>query len=762
MGKHQSYWFNLLLFLWGTAGMAQPTDQTKAFRGWFNDHYQEISLHLDKPYYISGELMQFKIYLLQNPSQNIYYGQHLEVYLVDAEGKVREQGKVKLHNQVASSGFYIPEQLSTGYYRLMIKSSSYPDPGLVFENIIPVIHPSLQDANPEPQKETKVNLSLFPEGGNMVSGYDQKIGVFVTDQSGQGVQTRGMIFDQDSTSITSFETDSLGLGWFSFKPADQRNYAVLIKTSQDSTFQSFRLPRPAGRLTMRVNQQQDNLEVTIFPSQAGIEKHLLAFVKDGHLLELKPANNTHHFKITNWEPGVYKVWLINSEKEVVAYRNFQLVNDQVLKPVWHMNSNTFSNREPVNIRFEMHDARGNPVAVDYSVSIRKKALLSGHLETAWSGHLIKQITQVSSQHQVNDMLLFSHPPHPLSLYDHEKQTEGLSVRGQVTGNPYDVVISLISPTLNPVFRYTSPDNQGNFIFPNLDFEGESEFYIKGWSIASDESVSLNIQSQQDEVNFSPIQLPPLKLDQTMLDYVKAKATLRKIDQTFNSFQVLDMRDQNVKPDVVKGHPDLKIDTDDVFYLDDYVTFSNMTDVMREIVLGVMLREKKAGYKIRMLDRRTKYYFKKEPLILLDGIPISSETLMNLNPDEILAIATARPIDNFYDFGPLGLHGVLLVYTRDRSSRPVPSANLTMVKKRGYLPQPLLPEISFANKENHIKPDFRPLLYWQSQDDQDNSFDFYTSDDVGVYKIIIKGKTLDGTWWTVQKELNIVPGSTKKE
>src|SRR5690606_27880354 len=68
--------------------------------------------------------------------------------------------------------------------------------------------------------EQSVDLQFFPESGELVHGLASKVGFKVLDAFGHGNIIEGDIIDQNNNIITSFKSNSLGMGSFELKDID--------------------------------------------------------------------------------------------------------------------------------------------------------------------------------------------------------------------------------------------------------------------------------------------------------------------------------------------------------------------------------------------------------------------------------------------------------------------------------------------------------------------------------------------------------------
>lgn len=147
------------------------------------------------------------------------------------------------------------------------------------------------------------------------------------------------------------------------------------------------------------------------------------------------------------------------------------------------------------------------------------------------------------------------------------------------------------------------------------------------------------------------------------------------------------------------------------YPSDFIELKDMIEISREILPSVRISKKVEDYNIEMFNSGDQVFFKSQPLILFNGIPVDE-------PDQILFLGSKdishiEIIDAPWAYGELDFQGVLGIFSADYNFIKVnPGKNSLVVDN----PLPLhslrfdelLPD-SIGNKDHF--PDFRQLLYW---------------------------------------------------
>ncbi len=94
-----------------------------------------------------------------------------------------------------------------------------------------------------PLNELLLRTGFFPEGGNFVEGVDNRVAFKITDERGVGAKAKLMIFDKDSTLLTTIVSNRFGMGTFNINPVNGGNYYAYI--SQNGVlYGKYYLPKP--------------------------------------------------------------------------------------------------------------------------------------------------------------------------------------------------------------------------------------------------------------------------------------------------------------------------------------------------------------------------------------------------------------------------------------------------------------------------------------------------------------------------------------
>ncbi|OGX89593.1 hypothetical protein BEN47_06835 [Hymenobacter lapidarius] len=187
--------------------------------------------------------------------------------------------------------------------------------------------------------------------------------------------------------------------------------------------------------------------------------------------------------------------------------------------------------------------------------------------------------------------------------------------------------------------------------------------------------------------------------------------------------------------------------DERYLLDKYTRFKVMEEVLREYVPGVVVRIRKDGFHLLVLDKLNKSVSRENPMVLLDGVPVFNiNKIMAMNP---LKIQKLEVIANRYFHGPAAYNGIVSFTTYKGDLEDFPLDPRVLVQRyEGVQRQRefYAPRYETAQEKASRLPDLRNLLYWNPEittGPDAKTVDFYTSDQAGRYLVVLQGLSATG-------------------
>ncbi len=245
--------FFFVLLLASRSGWAQQHDAALAKLS--ASPVEKIYLHYDKEYYIAGETIWFKAYLLSNGkpsglSNNLY------LQFMDSKGNIIADNRYAVLGAVAKGSINIPDSLPQGnyYVRALTPGMLNADESFIYKKDIFVFKPSVVKSTATTSQN--VNVRFFPESGDLVDGIIIVTGFKATDQWGNPVDVKGSIKTADGTTIAPFSTFHGGIGRVTFKPMAGKKYIAEVETAAGP--KTFSLPevKNAG-INLKIQDERD-------------------------------------------------------------------------------------------------------------------------------------------------------------------------------------------------------------------------------------------------------------------------------------------------------------------------------------------------------------------------------------------------------------------------------------------------------------------------------------------------------------------------
>ncbi len=108
------------------------------------------------------------------------------------------------------------------------------------------------------------DFQLFPEGGKLVAGINNKVAFKALKSDGLGIGSKGIVSDNEGKQVANFTDQHLGMGSFSFVPESGKTYKSSV-TFADGTTGNYDLPAvtATGIVINLDNSNAENIAVKI-------------------------------------------------------------------------------------------------------------------------------------------------------------------------------------------------------------------------------------------------------------------------------------------------------------------------------------------------------------------------------------------------------------------------------------------------------------------------------------------------------------------
>ena len=740
---------------------------------------EKIYLHLDNPYYIAGEDIYFKGYITNAYTNIPGKVSNVMTDLYDSDNKLISTHKSHVKNGLTVGNISLPDTLKNGIYSIVSYTNwmkNYSKDFFFRKDI--QIYGTRNNKIENKHNSSEIDLQFFPEGGYMVDSLLSTVAFKATNTSGEGIKIAANLYDNLGNKLDSISGNELGMGIFTLKPNPEEEYYVQLKNSD----KKYKLPSQLKRgIVMSINNSEKRYLDVILEKQGILNKDVL--------IVFQSAGNIHYYMEIEVTPkGVYTSILKSKlPKGICQVTVFDLATQEpIIERMVYIDSikpldinvvpekHEYTTREKVVTRLKVTDSKGVPVKACFSLSVSNRNsdmdadnIYSSLLLTSELKGKIERPNYYFQNNNPNakrdlDYLMLTQGwrrftwidilnPKPIK-HNYSFEMGGLfSVKNRLISNGNPVANKSISILLaNKLVTYQSESNADGMLKIIIsDFHGNETFLYK---ITEDVNkmvaIDNSFQSFSENKNF---------YSASQEKYYKKELQNHRITSSY-------------KPKLLATDSpqyNYKFLYDKSINLRDYIAFSSMTEVFREILSGVLLRKNKQSEPeiILLYTKRNKKY-ESEPLYIVNGIPtFNTKYVLDLEPSIVESIGVINSPENLGRFGEFGKYGVIVINVKEDIAA---NSDEGTIKISGYdiVKEFYQPKYENTEIKNNSIPDFRSVLYWNPNVTTDENgealVDFYTSDEVSNYHITVEGLSSTGQIGTLNQEfINVtLPTSMK--
>ena len=202
---------------------------------------EKISIHTDKTYYIAGDTIWFKAYVMAdaNPSME---SSKISISLVNDSNRTISKLILPVLLSSTSGSIQLPSTLATGTYSIQAFTNSMAvrNKENFYNRNIEIVN--IYEAAVKKEIELKPKLEFFPESGTAIEGIYNTIAFKCTDQFGYPLEGKGNIINAAGEEIHSFYTSHDGMGKIRMKPLTGETYNANVIFDNGLT-KSYILPK---------------------------------------------------------------------------------------------------------------------------------------------------------------------------------------------------------------------------------------------------------------------------------------------------------------------------------------------------------------------------------------------------------------------------------------------------------------------------------------------------------------------------------------
>jgi len=329
----------LLIFFVLASNFAFSQDDSEileAYEDYTETAREVVYMHLNKSTYIKGESIGFTAYIMdkkdKKPSQlttNLY------VSIEDENNNIVKQKLIKVEDGVASNTFELDSLFSSGNYNVKAYTNwmlNFNEQNHYVESIR-IINPDTENYVEEKRVQSGIDAQFLPESGHLLNGVINTIGVVIKDDLGFGIpNTKGEVLDKNDKVLSSFETNSLGIGQFQLLADRTDTYTVKITTANNDFDFDLKQRIEAKGVIMSLKSLKSKVFVSLITNAEtlndikGKRYTLMAHNGDNYdIMDIYFTDDTvvtKAIEFANTATGVNILTLFNEDDQPIAERLF--------------------------------------------------------------------------------------------------------------------------------------------------------------------------------------------------------------------------------------------------------------------------------------------------------------------------------------------------------------------------------------------------------------------------------------------------------
>ncbi|MEQ9298750.1 MAG: carboxypeptidase-like regulatory domain-containing protein [Cyclobacteriaceae bacterium] len=700
--------------------------------------YQEnLVFELNNEILVPGEnlLIALRCYQGRQPS---YLSKVAYIEIINSAKVPVLRQQVTLKQGLGSAILYLPSYLKTGSYTLIaytrwMKNFSR---STIHQTSIRIINPyeNLPAHLFEPQDDLKPTATFFPEGGHYILNRSQKVSVLVLDQFGRGVPVQGRLTSNDGVVVAEFESTASGESGFYFMPSQTNGYRlIMVDRDENVHFQELELS-PVGKTAITVAETENHYILTN-DTKSSSSKLLVAEFWHGGYLKDKKAFTDNSLSVSKSElPKGVSILRVADSTGLLYFEQALYTIPQKVTAQVALGSKNIRIRKRVSLSIIPDTSIGGGFV---TISVKKKIpgeKLKSHLEDVYGTSSI-----TLGDHQKNaavpSTVALMRQKSPLVegasfLIEYLPDFRGSLVTGRVIDdNSQPVSGQQVSLTRSEDLKFSLTNDEGRFYFHVDSRPYEEEYFVSGGSPGGGVNLYIDNPFLKDH---SFVDISPFVSDRLKEDWLIQKSIEVQVENAY--YQV-----KNDSLGVETHREIFAYLRPKTYIMDDFTRFPKMEDPIQEYVEEVSLRKNNGNARFILPYVNNKSGFIDSTLTLLNGIPVTPQFILNLNP---LDIERIEVYEKQVNIGSAEFRGVIdFISYKDRFENISPGNRFKKIDYQSTIDYQKVSGPVYDSDTLRRIPDFRSQLLWEPHleiGEDPLVTEFYTSDSPGTYEVIVSG------------------------
>ena len=269
-----------LFFLCLTCFSQAPTQQEKIkslLDTYFLDDREIIHVQFNKNLYLNNEDVAFKGYIFsKNNNAPHLSSTNIQLVIYNEQQEVVQKQLLCASNGQFLGGIHLNKNFKTGNYLFHFYTNwmnNFKEDDSFSQTIeIHNINEPLTIKGKQPSYKT-AQISFYPEGGSIIDGINNSIGVKITDCNVKGIELNNiLVFDSKSNEIAHFNTNKMGNGTFYLMADINEKYTLKIQTNELTLSQNLPEVKATGiAISYNNNLPNDKLAIAVKTNEKGVE-----------------------------------------------------------------------------------------------------------------------------------------------------------------------------------------------------------------------------------------------------------------------------------------------------------------------------------------------------------------------------------------------------------------------------------------------------------------------------------------------------------
>lgn len=781
---------------------------------------EKVYLHTDRSFFNLGESLWYKAYLTEAKENKLLnHSNLLYVELISSDSTIVKRNTTFINNGIGHGDFMLTDSVgvSAGTYQLRAYTNwmrNFND-NFVFKKEIEIVNlnekkelNSTEDL--KPLKKTKANekkdaiidekvidLQFFPEGGSLISGVPATVAFKATDKNGFPINIEGNIIDSNKNKVASFKSIHDGMGKFKFIPSPNEIY-VAETTNFDDIQTTVQLPPTEmygyslsiSKLDKKIIGSIKTNAKTLNNKPNSTFRIVLSIRGEIYFegaVSVSKLNSVFLLPTNDIPSGIAQVTIFDEEGKPHGERLTYIDNENNnINVTVNADKNEYNVKEKVNLLVSAKTKEGNAIPASFSIAATDSNNLDPKLDNGMNicSYFLMQSdikgkvynpgyyfnTSNVDRLQNLDLLLLTQGWRDFiwkkegNLYNKKfhKVEKGFSVSGKVKK-----LFASTAKQDNDVYLYYVNQGKSNLKFDVTDSLGKFEF--NNLLLVGKTGLRFSVKDKKNRnkgmIVMDSIDIAPLPIDFKNLKPIAQEKSKKEIfkENLFKKFVEFDVPLNNQLDEVlIVGKKKVEEDRNGIGFSDysydatkEDANFTRIYDLIEFSIPGTVVFSDTISF------RRNNGA---PALIIVDEIETESTDLSSI-PANSVAKIEALIGANAAGFGPRGVNGVILIYTKTGEGIPTEKRKFHTTTKiidgfynarSFYSPNYDIEKTEMAWDE---ASDIRNTLYWNPyvHPDKDGNakLTYYNSEVPTDVNITLEGITTSGIPIVVKTQYKIL-------